>query len=303
MALGELFHLMTIVDDFDSAQSLVDDLFGPVEVFGKSWSEFDKRWASIGMIAPDVPFELMEPSKDPADAGAPLVKFRARFGQHLHSVAWFVEPGTMTPVVRALQDRNVRVVAATGAPVGASDEVPDLVFTHGRDTMGQIELMVPDDEPRQSRNYPHATGQWPEDRPPTWWAEHHPLGVVGLSHVTIGAHTVSRGLEIFEGGLGGRVLHRTDNSAFILVGKETIVEVGTPADDESPLALDVAKNGELPHQCTFLVRDIDAAEKHAEACGCSVIERTGESMVLDPATTFGARFAFSERRVPGDPRR
>jgi hypothetical protein len=302
MALRELFHLVSIVNDFDSAQSLLDELFAPVEVFGKSWSDFDRRWASIGMICPDVPFELMEPSKDPAHADAPLVKFRARFGQHLHSLAWFVAEGTMPPIVGRLQDHNVRVVADTGVAIGPDDEVPDLVFTHGRDTFGQIELMVPRRAPTSRPSYPHLTGAWPDGRPSAWWAEHHPLGVIGLSHVTVAANDITRGLDIFQAALGGQLLHRTESSAFVLVGKETIVELATPTDLNGALAHDLANNGELPHQCTLLVRNLDAAEKHASACGCASIVRTPDTIVLDPTTTFGSRFALTSVRVPGDPR-
>ena len=71
MPIRELFHLMLMVDDFDPAQQFFDDLFDPVMLFTKSWSDFDKRWASISLIGSDFSFELMEASKNEEDAGAP----------------------------------------------------------------------------------------------------------------------------------------------------------------------------------------------------------------------------------------
>ena len=49
MPVRELFHIMAIVDDLDAAQALVDQLFDPVMMMEKSWSDFDKRWATISL--------------------------------------------------------------------------------------------------------------------------------------------------------------------------------------------------------------------------------------------------------------
>jgi hypothetical protein len=299
MPVRELFHLMAIVDDFDAASAFYDALFSPLPIMEKSWSDFDKRWASIGMIGPDLPFELMEPSKQADDAGAPLVKFQARFGEHLHSLSWFVDGDDFEDHVRRMQTCAIRVVGPDGSPVG--DEVPQVVFTHGRDTLGQLEFMPVDESPLAER-YPNISGQW-GDRSPAWWRDEHPLGIVRTSHVTVAARDVDHGLTVFGDALGGTVLHRDDRHAFVLVGSNTVVEVATTGDESSDLGRDLAANGELPHQCTLLVRDLDAAERHATAVGAAVLGRTGDTVVLDPRTTFGSRFAFTTAPVPNDPRR
>lgn len=296
MPLRKLFHLMAIVDDFDESAAFYDRLFSPKVIMAKSWSPFDKRWASIGIVG-DLPWELMEPSKDPEDAGVPLAKFRARFGEHLHSLAWFVGEGEMTDVVRRLQAKDVRVVRADSTFIRPEDDVPDLVFTHARDTLGQIELSVP----TPGWNDPRITGDW-GDRSATWWQDQHPLGLVRLSHVTLACRDLARGLDVFEWALGGTVLDRGDAHAYVLVGDDTIVHLAVPTDDRSALALDLAANGELPHQATWLVRDLGQAEAHALSCGASLLEKSEDTILLDPATTFGSRLAFTTTPPPNDPR-
>jgi catechol 2,3-dioxygenase-like lactoylglutathione lyase family enzyme len=298
MPIRELFHLMAIVDDFDPAADFFDKLFSPHEVFGKSWSDFDKRWASINLVGTDIPFELMEPSKDPADAHFPLPKFESRFGPHLHSLSWLVDKDDFESLVRRMQAAGIRVVAPDSSPVG--DEMPGVVFTHAKDTLGQLEFMAvgPEGWAIDAR----FNGNW-GDKSPTWWRDEHPLGIVRLSHVTVGARDLERGLAVFEGALDGTVLHRAENEAYVLVGKETVVHLAVPTDDASALAQDMATTGaELPHQFTFLVRDLDAAERHATSVGAAIAERTADTIVLDPATTFGARVAFTTATIPGDPR-
>src|SRR5438105_4710479 len=140
MPVRELFHLMGVVDDFDAAAAFFEALFSPLTVMPRSWSDLDKRVASIGMIGPDLPWEPMEPSKRPEDAEAPLVKFQARFGEHFHSMAWFVDEGDLAELVKRMQEHGIRVVGPDGTPVG--DDVPSVVFTHGRDTCGQLEFMA-----------------------------------------------------------------------------------------------------------------------------------------------------------------
>lgn len=298
MPVRELFHLMAIVDDFDAAQDFYDRLFSPHPVFGKSWSDFDKRWASIGLVGTDIPFELMEPSKEPADGTWPLPKFANRFGQHLHSLSWFVDKADWEPFVRKLVASGIRVVAPDGSPVG--DELPPVVFTHAKDTLGQLEFMAIDDSGWATDA--RFSGQW-GDKSPTWWHDTHPLGIVRLSHVTVATRDLDRGIGVFADALGGSLLDRTDTDAYVLVGKETVVHLALPTGNDSPVAQDLAATGaELPHQFTFLVRDLDAAERHATSVGATVAERTADTIVLDPATTHGARLGFTTRPIPNDPR-
>jgi hypothetical protein len=117
---------------------------------------------------------------------------------------------------------------------------------------------------------------------------------------------VEKARALFEGPIAGRLLHLEESaiaeSAFVLVGSDSIVELARPTTGDSRLAADLAGGGELPHACTFKVVDIEAAERHVEGAGVRVADRSGDGFTLEPADCFGAVYAFTSRVVPGDPR-
>jgi catechol 2,3-dioxygenase-like lactoylglutathione lyase family enzyme len=298
LPIRELFHVMTMVDDFDPAQDVVDDLFDPVMMFSKSWSDFDKRWASISLIGSDFSFELMEASKQDEDAGAPLPKFARRFGQHLHSFAWYVDRDDMPSLVAALIGHGVRVVRSDGSLIELADvaDVPDTVFTHGRDTFGQMEFQAWNDRD------PRFAPDWPEDR----WRSEHPLGLQRLQCTTVLVHDLDRARGLFAGVLGGQVVtEREDDEAsraYVLVGTDTMVELVQPKGTDSVDGRELAANGELPSAMTLLVRDLDAARAHVEQAGVPIVDRGPDAFVADTAATLGLAFTITTALLPNDPR-
>jgi catechol 2,3-dioxygenase-like lactoylglutathione lyase family enzyme len=295
--IRELFHVMSMVDDFDAAQAVVDDLFDPVMMFEKSWSDFDKRWASISLIGSDFSFELMEASKKDEDAGAPLPKFARRFGEHLHSFAWYVDGEDLPELVGRLVDHGVRVVRPDGSLIERDQvaDAPTTVFTHGRDTFGQMEFQV------GGMRDPRFDDGWSDDR----WRS-GPLGLLRLQSTTVLVHDLDRAKGIFAGVLEGRLVHEQEDDeearAYVLVGTDTMVELLHPKRDDSRWGRELATNGELPNAITVLVGDLDAARHHVEECGAGIIDVTDDRFTADPADTFGAVFAFTTARIPGDPR-
>ena len=91
-------------------------------------------------------------------------------------------------------------------------------------------------------------------------------------------------------------------SVFMFVGNETVVELARPTTTDSLLARDLAENGELPHAVTFKVLDLEAAERHVEKVGTRIVDRSGDTLTLDPDDTFEAVYTFTDRTIPGDPR-
>jgi Glyoxalase/Bleomycin resistance protein/Dioxygenase superfamily len=298
MAPRDLFHVMQIVEDFDDAHERWQALVAPDDYHAKSWSDFDKRWASLAYVGPDFVLEIMEPSPAEEDAGYPLPKFRRRFGQHWHSFAWFVEADDFAGLLERFWAHGVRVAGPRGLlEEGSLDALPQTMFTHPRDTGGQIEF--------QSRTAAGGFGVH-ERRPATWWRHEHPLGIVRLSHLTTGSADLERSKALWTGPIGGTCfLERSDatvDAAFVLVGDETVVELAQPATSGTRLAEDLAKHGELPHAVTFEVVDLDRAERHIEAIGMRVADRHGESVTIEPADLCGAVVHFSAAGVPDDPR-
>jgi extradiol dioxygenase family protein len=295
MPLRELFHFMQIVNDFDAAQSFYDSLLTPETYMKKSWSDFDKRWASLGVVGPDFVLEIMEPSTLPEDQGSPLPKFRSRHGQHWHSFSWYVDADDMPALVERLRGHGVRVLMPYPTEAGA---IPGTIFTHPKDTFGQLEIQSFRGDQRRDPRFSGAASaaRWRDG----------PLKLERASHLTTVVSELERARELYVKCLEAEVFHTSSgpdrDSVFILVGTETVVELARPKAEDSTLGRDLAEHGELPHAVTFTVSDLDAAAQHIEHLGLTVRRNDDDTIMLDPAQAFGAVIAFTSARIPGDPR-
>jgi catechol 2,3-dioxygenase-like lactoylglutathione lyase family enzyme len=303
MPLREFFHLMHMVDDFDAAEAFFTDLFGMQTFMAKSWSDLDKRWASLARVGEDFVLELMEASKKAEDAGSPLPKFQNRFGQHFHSLSWLVDASDMQHVLDDLRHDGVRVVNPQGEqyPLDGPAEAGMVMFTHPKDTFGQIELMAKREQTGGNFTDPLFEEGWSAD----YWRDDQPLGILRTSHMTVMVRDLDRAKHVF-GLLGGAVFHEaTDDEAehaYVFVGKDTVVDLARPTTSDSRLAKDLEASTELPHSVTFAVRDLDAVAAHASKLGVGIAERTDDTLLLEPADTFDAVFAFTTASIPNDPR-
>lgn len=300
MPIREFFHLIHVVDDEDEVDAWYDELFSPQRFAPKSWSDGEKRWASLSMIG-DFMIEVIEPSSSPEDQAMPLSRFRTRFSQHLHSLAWYVDAADLRPLFDELRATGIRIAKPGGGmfPDGDIDPGPT-IFTHPKDTFGQLEFVAVDDH--WLRSDPRFGANWE----PSYWRTEHPLGIERVAYFTTVVRDIEPVRRLYEGPLGGRLLHTEASdggeSAFVWVGSDSVVELAMPTVDDSRLAIDLADNGELPHACTFKVTDLDAAEHHVEKVGVGVTDRSDDGFTLEPADCFGAVYAFTSRDVPGDPR-
>jgi hypothetical protein len=301
VAIREFFHLIHIVDNEDEVDAFYANLFSPQYFSKKSWMEGEKRWASLGMVG-DFMLEVIEPSDKPEDQGMPLSKFRGRFGQHYHSLAWYLEEGTVKPLFDSLRAQGIRIAKPGGGMFPEGDDVDPgvTIFTHPRDTFGQLEFV--DVAYHWLDTDPRFQPGWD----PSYWRDEHPLGIVRASHFTTLVRDLEPARKLYVEALGGRVLHTAStplaDSLFVLVGTETVVELAKPVAAGSRMAADLDDNGELPHACTFTVRDLEAAERHVTGLGIGVVDRAGSSFTLDPADCFNAVWSFTTDVVPNDPR-
>lgn len=299
--LREFFHLMHMVDDFDAADTVFHRVFDPEVFMEKSWSDLDRRWASLARVGPDFVWELIEASTAEEDADRPIPKFVRRFGHHLHSFSWYIEPETIVPTVRRLQTGGVRVAGPHGLlPDDVSDEqIPHVVFTHPKDTFGQIELMS---KTERLATDPVFRPDWDRWR----WRDDHPLGIQRVAHLTNSVDDLDRAKQVFGDLLGGNVFHEVldehSERAYVLVGVDTVIELARPVDPTTRLARDLKATGPLPHMVTFRVGDLDAAAAHLEATGVAIAERSDTAAVVDPEALFGALVCFTTQDLPDDPR-
>jgi catechol 2,3-dioxygenase-like lactoylglutathione lyase family enzyme len=299
LAIRKFFHLIHVVGDLTAADELYDRLFEPARFVTHSWGELERRWASLFLIG-DFVMETIQPSMLPEHLDAPLSRFYARFGEHFHSLAWYFDPDDPVPTFRRLRDRGIRVAKSGGGFYVDESEVGPTLFTHPRDTHGQLELHARDAD--LPGNDPRFEPGWS----PAFWRDDHPLGIEGPSHITTVVEDLPRARALYEEILEGQVIHEeTDAEAartFVVVGEDTVVELARPLRDDTALGRDLAAHGELPHAMTWKVRDLDAAERHVEKVGVGISGRWGDTLTLDPVDTFGAILAFTDRSIPGDPR-
>jgi hypothetical protein len=298
MPIRELFHYMHLVGDFDGIHDTYEKLLAPKDWGPKSWSDFDKRWATLANIGPDFVLEIMEPSKDPADLGSPLPKFFARHGDHLHSFSWYVDAEDMNPLMDTLSGLGVRVI--TPYVERDPDKPLDTFFTHPKDTFGQLEFqVVPDVE--NNRDF-HLRPGWTGD----FWRDEFPLRLERTSHITLVVSDIAAAQGLYEKGFAAPPFHEEEShdrlSSYCFVGTETVVEIAQPKSEDSWIGRDLAAHGNIPHAMTFKVADLAAAEKHVATCGVAIAWRSDETIYLDPAAVANAVVGFTVREIPGDPR-
>jgi hypothetical protein len=292
MPVREFFHLIHVVDDIGAANERFSALFG-AELFSENWSDLDHRWASFTMLG-DTMLELIQPRHSPEDEHFPLTKFHTRFGEHLHSLSWYVDRDDMAQLYKAFRSDGVRVAKPGGGLFPEDTDDPGMtMFTHAKDTGGQLEFVGVEGRPLDMD--PRGKPGWAMPSP-----ESNPLTVVGTSHFTTSTRDLPTLMALYERVLGAEVLREESHRAYLRVGTESIVELAAPTRDDSLLGRDVALHGELPHAVTFRVVDLDAAERHANGIGIRTLDRSDATLVLHPDDVVGAVVAFTDLVVPAD---
>jgi hypothetical protein len=89
---------------------------------------------------------------------------------------------------------------------------------------------------------------------------------------------------------------------YVALGTQTVLQISVPDDARSLAWSDLAANGETLHAVAFTVVDLDAAETYLRRRGLTILDRDAETLLVDPATSFGAPYRFTTFRAPGDRR-
>lgn len=292
IAIGKQWHVNHIVDDYRTATQWYREVFGAVDIFTDEWLDPEKRWASMVAIA-DLAVDVMEPTPEGADL--PLGKFLARFGRHFHASAYFVD-SPPTEIFDALTALGVRCFGLAGAGREVMVEKPmSPVFTHPRDTAGQLEFMP------FSRSRPGplgVPGRWEDPRFVDGWSTEswrmHPLAITGW-RVGVVVRDLDRASDIYRA-LGADVVAKDAGKdaerCRLRLGANTTVELIKPHSGDSVAGRDLAGNGEIMHSCIFETSDLAAAEAHLRAHDVVISERDGDRLVTDPASCHGGVFEF-----------
>jgi catechol 2,3-dioxygenase-like lactoylglutathione lyase family enzyme len=290
--IGKQWHINHVVDDYRGVADWYRDVFGARDIFCDEWLEAEKRWASMVTIA-DLAVDIMEPT---AEAGQlPLGKFLSRFGPHLHAAAYFVDCAP-AEIFDALTAQGVRCFGLAGAgrsAVGAQPLSP--VFTHPKDTAGQVEFMPF----VQSKPGPLGVpGSWEDPRFLDGWSNEpwraHPLAIQGW-RVGVVVRDLARAIAFYRA-LGAVVVAEESSATAqrcrLRLGTNSTVELIKPVAGDSVAGRDLAANGEIMHSCIFECSDLASAQSHLSEHGITVVEFEQGRLITDPKTCHGAVFEF-----------
>jgi catechol 2,3-dioxygenase-like lactoylglutathione lyase family enzyme len=223
-------------------------------------------------------------------------RFHDRFGQHLHSIAWYVDD--VPQISTHLDQHKLRLFDVTGNRVTPPNE-KFAVWTHPKESHGQLEFAVIGSNTIDPRLQPAWSSEF--------WRERHPLGIERASHITAVVGDVSVAKKFYCEVLGAKLIDErsTPNrkqSAFVAVGEDTIVELAQPTSADSPEARDLERNGEGFFALTFKTRNLAKAADFLKSKQLAANPEGVDSISLGPEKAFGMTIGFTERSLPNDPR-
>jgi extradiol dioxygenase family protein len=290
--IGKLFHLAHLVDDLDAVDRWYDELFD-CERFYRRYEKAAQREASL-LVVSDIVMEPIMPSSAPEAAGSPLGKFKARFGNRLHSIAWYVDD--IQACSADLLESSIRQVGLTGKPVTDPTKAV-AIWTHPRDTHALLEFCEAGfaADPRLEPGW--STERW----------RRHPLAIERTSHVTVLVEDVDEAGEVYGEALGGRPLHGEDvagerRSAFYAIGEDSVVELVQPLSATSEEGRDLARVGEGVYSLTFATADLDGAAAFLRSKGQRLESAGDRTFALNLDDAHGLRDRFTSAPIPRDTR-
>ena len=290
--IGKLFHLTHVVDDLDAMDEWYDDVFA-VHRFYRGYEKLAGREASLLTIG-DVVLEPMMPARVEELRNPSVKRFHDRFGQHFHSIAWYVDD--VDDISRRLDGEHLRLYNLVGKQVQPPHGVT-AIWTHPKETHGQLEFAVYADFIKDPRFEPGwSAAAWRE----------HPLGIEGASHIGVVVRELPAAQRLYCDVLGGALIHTEHDDdgrrAFVAVGEDTVVELVEPASSTSRAGQDLERNGDGIHSLIFKTADLGRAREHLVAKGLSPEPDGADTIVLGPEQAFGMVVGFTQSVLPNDRR-
>ena len=292
--IGKLFHLTHVVDDIAVTDKWYDEIFA-VNRFYHGYEELAGRTASLIAIG-DVVMEPMTPSREPNLRNPSVQKFHQRFGQHFHSIAWYVDD--VQSISERLDQNGYRLFSIVGKQIKPPHKA-SAIWTHPRETPGQLEFALPGDftpDPRFKSDWSSA-----------YWRDEHPLGIERLSHLTVIVGDLAKAKKLYCGVLDSKLIHEEETpgrkkSAYVVVSEDSIVELAEPLSKTTAEGRDLEKNGEGLFAMTFQSKDLGKAQEFLKSKGVTPAAEGKHGIAIGADQAFGMTVGFTDRAVPGDPR-
>ncbi|CAN0476299.1 unnamed protein product, partial [Phaeothamnion confervicola] len=140
------------------------------------------------------------------------------------------------------------------------------------------------------------------------WRDKHPLGIERMNAVTYAVRDIDGAVGVLQKLTGAPVIHRAQNqagdeeSAFVAIA-DHVIEVRRSRKDSSEIARFIEAKGPHMHSVTFKVKDLAKARSYLGGLGLNVLEHEAASAIaIDPTDMLGARYYFTDRAIPSDPR-
>ena len=292
--IGMVYHVVHVVSDLDAADAWYDEVFAPNRYY-RGYNAEAMRDASLLAIG-DFVMEVVAPAKVPGVENSALGRFSARFGQRLHSVAWFVD--SVPEVFKALSRHNVRMYSLGGDRL-EEPRPGRAVWTHPKDTHGMLEFspyggLSPHLDPRLKPGWSTA-----------FWRDEHPLGIERVSHFTAVVRDLAKAKPFYEEALGGNLLQEEEiagrkRSSYFALGDVSVMEAAEPLSSSGPEGRELERAGEALYAVTFKVKDIRKAADFLRSKNVRFESEDAETIVLDREDAMGAVLGFTQRRLPND---
>ncbi len=292
--VGKIFHLTHVVKDLAAVDRWYDEIFA-VNRFYHGFEKLAARNASLVLIG-DLVMEPVMLADVPGAERTPIGKFLARFGQHFHSIAWYVD--NVNAMATDLGPHNLRLYDVTGKVVKPPLRA-EAIWTHPKETHALLEFAA-------TGNYipdPRLKSDWTTAP----WRDNHPLGIDRTSHITVLFGDLKAAKSLYIDLLGGRLLHESETpgrkrSAFIAVGDDTVIEAAQPLSATSPEGRDLEANGEGVHAVTFKTLNLKRAADFLKSKRLRIESESADTLVLNTADSFGMVVSFTDSAIPNDPR-
>lgn len=289
--IGKLFHLTHLVNDLDACDRWYDEVFA-VNRFYRGYEKAAVRDASLIAIG-DVVMEPLSLAKVPDAEQSPIGKFKARFGQRFHSIAWYVED--VGELAAQFARHDIRMFNLVGNPVKLPLRPGSAIWTQPRQTHGLLEFAEIPEFTTDARLQPGWS--------PEFWRERHPLGIERASHITVLVKDPASALTLYRDVMRGTLVHEEvragqRKSAFIAVGDGTVIEVQQPLSADSPEARDLAQYGDSIYGVTFKTINLKKAIEFLRSKKQRIESESGDSIQLNKDDTFGMVVGFTERAIP-----
>ena len=291
--IGKLFHLTHVVDDLEAVDKWYDDVFA-VTRFYNGYEELAGRHASLIAIG-EVIMEPMMPAKVENLKNPSVKRFHDRFGQHFHSIAWYVDD--VEAISTRLSEADLRLFNLVGREVKPPVKTA-AIWTHPRQTHGQLEFALAGDYIPD----PRLESGWSNEP----WRQ-HPLGIERASHIGVVVGDLSAAKRLYCEFLGEKLICEEQiedrkQSAFVAVGEDTVVELIQPLSSTSPEGQELEKNGEGIYSLIFKTTDLGQAQNFLRSKQHQPEPDGADTIILGPDQAFGMVVGFTQRTLPNDPR-